>query len=418
MRTKDIFSRRASVVTVLALTILVPSAHAGSKILYSFRNDGSDGAIPLAGLVFDSANHLYGTTAFGGVHGEGTVFELVPQSDGSWTERILHSFDPGVHDGAVPAASLILDTAGNLYGTTTKGGAYGYGTVFEMAAQPGGRWTERILHSFDNVGAGGGIPSGLLFDALGNLYGTAFAGGSGSNCRTGAGCGTVFELSLMPDGSWTEKILHSFVNNGTDGFAPESNLIFDAAGNLYGTTYQGGEGKYGTVFRLTATRAGEWTETTLYSFNFNGVDGINPSSGLTFDSSGNLYGTTYQGGAYGQGIAFELSPAGGTTWAETILHTFGLDGIDGNFPLSGLIFDASGNLYGSTGYGGTSLFGTVFELSPGTSSWAEEILANFDSSNGYEGPHGDLIIDHSGNLFGTSASGGAGNAGIVFEVTP
>lgn len=418
MRTKKMFCRRASVVTILALTILVPSAHAGSKILYSFRNNGSDGTVPLAGLVFDSANHLYGTTAFGGVHGEGAVFELVPQSGGGWTERILHSFDPGRHDGAVPTANLILDLSGNLYGTTSEGGAYGYGTVFELVARSSGGWAERILHSFNNIGAGGAYPSArLVFDTLGNLYGTAFAGGSGSTCGP-YGCGTVFELSPTTNGSWNEKILHTFAHNGTDGFAPESNLIFDALGNLYGTTYGGGAHGFGTVFQLTATISGEWLETKLYDFNNDGVDGINPNSGLIFDSAGNLYGTTYQGGAYGQGIAFELSRTGGTTWVETIIHTFGLYGNDGNFPLAGLVFDASGNLYGSTGYGGAYLFGTVFRLSPTTASWTEDILANFASSNGYEGPHGGLIIDRSGNLFGTSASGGGENVGIVFEVTP
>ena len=258
------------------------------KVLYSFGN-GTDGTDPAAGLIFDAAGNLYGTTQTGGTHSGGMVFELTPAAGGTWTEKVLYNF--GGTDGDQPAAGLVFDAAGNLYGTTYVGGTSDKGTVFELTPAGGGTWTEKVLYNFN--GTSGAIPqAGLIFDAAGNLYSTTFAGGTYN-------LGTLFELTPAGGGTWTEQVLHSF-GNGTDGSGPWAGLIFDAAGNLYGTTRYGGSYGGGTVFRLNAQG-----ETLLYSFS--GADGKNPIAGLALDAAGNLYGTTYLGGASSQGTAFEIT---------------------------------------------------------------------------------------------------------------
>ena len=287
--------------------------------------------------------------------------------------KTIHRFNKqtGVR-GFAPAGALILDAAGNLYGTTYSGGASGVGTVFELTPNLDGSWTESVLHSFN--GADGADPySGLIFDAAGNLYGTTVGGG-------GYNAGTVFKLAPNLDGSWTESVLHSL--NGTDGAHPYSGLIFDAAGNLYGTTWVGGAFGHGTVFELTANGDGSWTESVLHAFN--GTDGAHPYSGLIFDAAGNLYGTTYYGGGVcGCGTVFKLTPNGDGSWTESVLHAFTIGSGDGNRPRAGLIFDAAGNLYGTTENGGGTLRGTVFKLTPnGDGSWTESVLHLFRSRRG------------------------------------
>src|ERR1019366_2578878 len=280
-------------------------AAAEEKVLHNFNNDGTDGYYPEVGLIVDAAGNLYGTTTAGGAYNSGTGFELTPAAGGGWTETVLHNFGNGT-DGATPYAGLIFDAAGNLYGTTQYGGTYGVGTVFELTPAGGGSWTEKVLYSFNHNGADGGVPAaGLIFDAAGNLYGTTVNGGTGSNCVLG--CGTVFELTPAAGGGWTEQVLHSFNNNGADGSTPFAGLIFDAAGNLYGTTFAGGTYGYGTVFELTPAAGGGWTETVLHNFG-NGTDGTAPYAGLIFDAAGNLYGTTFVGGTYGYGTVFEVTP--------------------------------------------------------------------------------------------------------------
>ncbi len=367
---------------------LVAQAGGGwvEKVLHNFQLNGQDGVQPVSGLIFDAAGNLYGTTAAGGnttcIGGCGTVFELIPIDGGGWTEKILHSFG-GSPEGAFPQGGLIFDSAGNLYGTTYEGGPRGGfqgGTVFELSPVAGGGWKEKILHHFSRTGPG--FPSSsLIFDAEGNLYGMAL-GGNGSGCLGVYGCGTVFELSPMAGGGWSEQVLHNFTKNGTDGNVPYGGLISDAAGNLYGTTSAGGAGRCGdergievgcgTVFELSTPSApgGEWTESILYNFQGNGSLDPAPTAGLIFDAAGNLYGTTYGGGTFegidgGPGTVFKLTPSASGVWTETTLHSFGV-GTDGSFPLAGLIFDAAGNLYGTTLWGG--LYGpdsgTVFEVTP------------------------------------------------------
>jgi uncharacterized repeat protein (TIGR03803 family) len=338
------------------------------------------------------------------------VFELMPAAGGTWTEQVLHSFGGGT-DGGNPVAGLILDTAGNLYGTTFVGGTYGFGTVFELTPAAGGTWTKQTLHNFNGDGTDGTFPSaGLIFDAAGNLYGTASDGGTYGN-------GMVFELTPAAGGTWTEKVLYSF-GNGADGATPYAGLIFDAADNLYGTTFGGGTYALGTVFELTPAAGGTWTEQVLHSFTGNGTDGAYLSAGLILDAAGNLYGTTTNGGTIGGGTAFELTPAAGGTWTESVLHNFG-NGTDANMPRGGLIFDAAGNLYGASTSGGAQNAGTVFELTPaGGGTWTEQVLHNFGSGTDGANPYSGLIRDAAHNLFGTTKQGGTSNYGTVFEVTP
>jgi uncharacterized repeat protein (TIGR03803 family) len=412
------------------------------KVLHSFN--GTDGWSPEAGLIFDAAGNLYGTTEYGGTGGNcgaygcGTVFELTPNGSGGWTETVLYSFCPqtGCTDGANPAAGLIFDAAGNLYGTTEYAGAYNSGTVFELTPNGSGGWTETVLYSFcsqANCTDGYGPLAGLIFDASGNLYGTTRDGGA-------YGYGTVFELTPTGGGGWTETVLHSFNQNGTDGAYPYAGLTFDTAGNLYGTTAYGGPYDYfgghpGTVFELTPTAGGGWTETVLYSFcsQANCADGLNPYAGLIFDSAGNLYGTTPVGGQ-GHGTVFELTPTAGGGWTEQVLLNF--NGTDGNYPTAGLIFDAAGNLYGTTYEGGSwtgcsdgpNGCGTVFELTPAAGGWTQTVLHSFNNTgtdaHGYL-PYAGLIFDAAGNLYGTTTGGGSGSncdpyfgCGTVFELTP
>jgi len=263
---------------------------------------------------------------------------------------------------------------------------------------------ERVLYSFGN-GTDGSEPfDDLVFDAAGNVYATTGNGGAYD-------LGTVAELSPGPDGNWTEKVLYNFGNGSTDAANPRSSVIFDAAGhNLYGTTINGGAYGLGAVFELSPAAGGAWTEKILFSFN--GTDGQAGWNKLIFDAAGNLYSTSGSGGAYGQGVAYELRPhAGG--WVEKVLHNFG-NGTDGGSPQCALIFDAEGNLYGMTTYGGTNGLGTVFELVPTAGGgWVERILHNFAGGCDGANPFAGVTFDSSGNLFGVTYFGQT-----VFEMTP
>lgn len=317
------------------------------KILHSF-GAGEDGAVPFGGLIEDKNGNLYGTTVYGGVYGFGTVFKI--STDG--TETILHSFAQDGVDGYWPEAGLIIDTMGTLYGTTIHGGRHDGGTVFEVRVNG----KESVLHSF-GAGEDGAYPTAaLVIDGEGNLYGTTINGGAHSTCNSGfSGCGTVFKVSSRG----AETTLHSFVNDGTDGYYPSAGLVMDRKGNLYGTTQAGGLIGNGTVFRIiaeSATRA----ETVLYSFGTNPMDGYSPVSGLVIDEEEDLYGTTPGGGTYGWGVVFEVSSDG----TETILHNFNNNKTDGTNPSAGLFRDDKGDLFGTTVLGGSNNGGTVFAVTP------------------------------------------------------
>jgi hypothetical protein len=429
--------------------------------LYSFTGANGDGTLPIAGLIADSSGNLYGTTVTGGLSqcsnaffggGCGVVFELMrPTSPGgNWTEKILYKFTGGT-DGANPWAGLIADKSGNLYGTASEGGqscsvsTTGCGVVFELV-NSSGTYTYKVIYAFTGFPSDGASPfAGLIQDASGNLYGTTAFGGRGA--------GTVFKL--MPPtssgGAWTETVLYAF-EGGTDGGGPVAGLIQDASGNLYGTTAINGLSGCGlngcgTVFKLTppASAGGAWSETTLYSFTGVNGDGGNPMAALIQDAFGNLYGTTNAGGlntgqcspfpftlTTGCGIVFELVNSAGT-YTEKILYSF-TGGNDGGNPYNfstGLIADASGNLYGTTALGASGCFtsincGVVFKLTPPTSlggNWTETVLQSFTGGSGGTLPFASLIADNSGNLYGTTAGGylnlvgcGASNCGTVFKL--
>jgi uncharacterized repeat protein (TIGR03803 family) len=379
--------------------VAVACAPGTESVLYSFLGGTTDGLRPAAGLIMDSAGNLYGTTSAGGPNistggpdGDGTVFEVRT----SGTQGVLYFFAGSPTDGLRPYAGLVMDSAGNLYGTTEAGGANLDGTVFKLS--PTG--TETVLYSFGAVPDGSGPFAGLIMDGAGNLYGTTFAGGAASG-------GTVFKLS--PTGA--ESVLYSFKGGSTDGDGPRAGLLVDSAGNLYGTTEFGGSSNDGTVFKLST--AG--TETILYSFKGGTSDGANPTYGaLIMDSAGNLYGTTSAGGSSNDGTVFKLSPAG----TETILYSFKGGTSDGAIPDSGVIADGAGNLYGITGSGGANNCGTVFKISAAST---ESILYSFagGTSDG-SGPVG-LMMDSAGNLYGTTNFGGAycvsqGGCGTVFKM--
>jgi uncharacterized repeat protein (TIGR03803 family) len=396
------------------VTLLVPGPHALAQqytVLHSFSGINGDGSYPYGGVISDPSGNLYGTTYKGGFYGYGSVFELMPQAGGGWSEKILHICNPNSKSPTFPKGGLIFDVAGNLYGTSEAGGIYNQGTVFELLPAADGSWTEKTLHSFNFNGKDGFDPeAGVVFDTAGNLYGTTFYGGTYDY-------GTVFELTPQAGGGWSERVLHSFNNNGKDGFWPRAIVTLDASGILYATTYWGGTYGYGTVFELSPTSSGRWTEKILHHFNHNGKDGQAPGSGVILDASGNLYGTTVSGGAYPQscndqgcGTVFELMPQAGGNWTEKVLHSF--IGKDGGNPLGALLFDADGNLY-SAAVGGPA-GSSIFELTPQSGgTWTEKIVANL----GYT-PSGGLLFDAAGNIYLTTSDGSSYNLGTVLEITP
>ena len=360
---------------------LTPNANGSwtESVLYSFcsLNSCADGSTPLSGLIFGATGSLYGTTAAGQGGGSGVVFQLKPRADGSWTESVLHRFT-GPPDGLEPAAGLTFDTAGNLYGTTIYGGSgpdcgsFGCGVVFELTPNADGSWNEKVVYSFCSLMAcadGALAIAGLIFDTAGSLYGTTAFGGSGSACTgSPSGCGVAFKLTPHTDGNWTESVLHSFTDS-VDGGGPEAGLTPDAAGSLYGTSVFGGSlcGNItcGVVFKLKSHLDGRWTEGVLHSFKDHPA--AQPHAALIFDPTGNLYGTAANDtGVSGYGAVFKLAPTQGGGWVYTVLHTF--RDKSASFPHSSLALDSAGNLYGTAEDcdGGNNCYGNgvVFQVSP------------------------------------------------------
>jgi uncharacterized repeat protein (TIGR03803 family) len=397
--------------TLLLLMILFfisPSALAREKVLYQFPG-GNRGSDPQSGVVFDSNGDAYGTTYSGGTYGWGTIFKL-EQSNGGWIQHVLYSF-LGTSDGFNPTANLVIDAAGNLYGTTLSGGSGNGGTAFELARLKSG-WKHIVLYNFCSRGGctDGAGPEGLTFDKDGNLYGGTVAGGQ--ECPSG--CGTVYELSPS-HGSWKEKVLYAF-NENTDGNYPNPGITMGKSGNLYGTTCCAGGYGYGTVFVLKQTKRG-WKEVLLYAFD--GSTNYRDANGyLTLDSAGNIFGTTtggISGCSYQCGMVYRLSRSKNGQWVESTVYTF--DGTHGASPSPGLILNSSGSFYGSTLLGGYYNFGEVFELKPGK-TWTINLLYSFTGQGADANPNG-VIIGPGGGLYGTTP--GSYNSqyyGEVFEVFP
>jgi uncharacterized repeat protein (TIGR03803 family) len=408
-------------------TILVSNAAAAprEKVLYSFTGS-TDGGDPAAGLIFDQAGNLYGTTVTGGTGaacdgGCGTVFKLTRNAGGKWQETVLHNFQAGA-DGKNPYGGVTMDAKGNLYGTTVSGGSGGSctngdgcGTIYKLT-HSGNHWMERVLYSFTGGTDGAGPGGGVVFDQKGNLYGTTPDGGKPNGCG-GIGCGVVYQLAPAKNGGWQQKVIHTFTG-GNDGATGSLGLLLvDKSGNLYGVAEQGGDHQAGTAFELSQAADGKWKMSILDGFKGAPHAGF-PYGGLISDVAGSLYGTTYYGGANGLGSVFKLTRSSTGRWSERVLYSF-KTGTDGNSPTSTLIFDGQGNLYGTTSAGGDANGdGTVFKLIPTSSGkWKESVVYRFKNSPDGANPYYGLVLDKKGNLYGTTAIGGVGG-GVVFELTP
>jgi uncharacterized repeat protein (TIGR03803 family) len=407
-----------------------PAAAAGFTTIYNFANAhgaGGDANNPYAGLIIDGAGNLYGTSYAGGAAGEGTVFELSPPTANqtAWTETILYSFYAANRtDGVHPTGRLVFGPHGELYGTTSSAGgagAAGRGTVFELSppATLGGSWTETTLHVFGAAGDGATPYAGLAIDAAGTLYGTTSAGGSMA-AKDAPGFGTVFSLAPLAGGSWTETILHRFAD-GDDGISPQADLLLGPNASLFGTTPSCGAklACSGTVFEIALNAPGGPAETILYKFPASGVAGQEPSSSLTMDSGGALYGAT----SLGIGTVYRLAPQHGgvAPWKQTVLARFAFDKAGG--PEGGVLIGPGGVLYGTLAYGAHQALGTIYKLSPptgGSGPWPQTLLYAISPKpkGGGVDPVGDLIADHTGGFYGVTEIGGAGGVGTVFKVMP
>jgi uncharacterized repeat protein (TIGR03803 family) len=405
---------------VLGCALAAVATQPGQAQTYTVIHDFTgkiDGGVPVAGLTMDQAGNLYGTTDSGGVVNAGGVFRLSKKATG-WIFNPLYSFAGGA-DGGYPMARVIIGSDGTLYGTTFAGGTgsclgnFGCGTVFNLRPQPRActsalcPWVKTVLYRFTG-GSDGGNPGSadLIFDAAGNLYGTTTIGGA-ENC-SGSTCGVVFKLTPA-NGGWTESVLYSFTG-GDDGGNPSGGVVFDGAGNLYGVTENFGAAGRGTVYELTPSGSG-WTESTLYSFQPEA--GKNPQGSLILDESGNLYGTTAKG--------FEMQDDGGSVYELTNSNNkwtrsnqYAFTGSGG--PGSGVTRDTVGNLYGTTNGDGQYLSGSVFKLTPDLRS----LITLHDFTGGGDGgyPDAGVLIDANGNIYGTTAFGGGSGNGVVFEITP
>lgn len=409
---------------LLFMSLMAQPAQAQTyNVIYNFTN-GRDGGNPYAGLTMDSVGNLYGTTCGSSCSGSGNnpggVFRLSKKGS-SWIFTPLYTFH-GVNDGVGPMARVIIGPDGSLYGTTFNGGSAGYGTVFNLkpaAAVPpstAGGWTETVLYNFQGGSDGAGPEAEVVFDGAGNLYGTTFAGGQ-------YGVGTVFQLTPAGSG-WTENVLYTFTD-GSDGAEPVDSVIIDRAGNLYGTAVTGGVwgGYYGcgpgwacgTVFELMPSPSG-WTMQTLYSFQA-GADGGNPIGGLVFGADGYLYGTTSWGGTQGGGTVFVLNHP----W----LGPYPLSGNTNQYyfpgPWDTLSLDSAGSLYGTTYLDGPQGQGTVFKISVscgcGGCGWNYTLLHNFTGAADGGSPLGSALVDANGIVYGTTMAGGTHGYGVVFAIT-
>ncbi len=402
---------------ILALAIAaMPAASAQTFTIVHDFTGGGDGGYPYTGLTIDRAGILYGTAVGGGTYNHGVVFKLT-RIGSNWSLTPLYSFAGG-SDGSGPQGRIAIAADGALYGTTSAGGSqmcvgFGCGTVFRLIPPitipktARTSWKEIVIHTF--TGLDGANPQGdLTFDDAGNIYGTTVDGGEFN-------WGTIYRLARS-GGVWTHSILFS-ARNDADGAEPHGGVTFDKSGNLYGT-FQFSLGGNGTAFQLTPSGS-DWIEHTIHHFDFNGDNGIEPIGGLIVDNLGDLFGTTLYGGSFpAGGVVFELTPSA-NGWNYSTIHSF-TDGDGG--PMDKLVMDAAGNLYGTTLSGGAYGEGTVFKLTPSGGGWIHTVLYDFCPA-GYPCPDGSepmsaLALDAQGNLYGTTSRGGANGYGVVFEITP
>jgi uncharacterized repeat protein (TIGR03803 family) len=375
-------------VGVAAVLGACPAQAQNETVHYNFQSYPY-GYTPSSGLTSDGKGNFYGTTPYGGEDGYGTVFELSPNGSGGWNETVLYTFPGNQLSGANSYSPVVFDSAGNLYGVTISGGTYRYGVVFELSpGSQGGTWTETVLHSFDGGLYGDSFPfSGLIFDRAGNLYGMDQIG--------------VFELSPS-GGNWTEQVIYN-VNVGSGG------LMMDALGNIFGAGSA-------TVFELSPIGQGGWKPTVIDTFAPS-PKGKNGLVGLVLDQTGNLYCTRTRNGTKGDGAVYMFSFGKNGLWKKKNLYSF-QGGNDCTAP-GEILLDTTGNIYGTTINGGVSNWGTVFKLlaPAGGGSYKHEVLWSFNEADGAY-PFGNLSLDSVGNVYGTTTGGGSSNNGVAFEVSP
>ena len=395
---------------VFAMTLFTTHAmQAQTFSVLHYFSGGGDGASPYAGVTVGPSGVLYGTASAGGNHGAGVVFKLTYQGS-SWTLSPQYEFTAG-SDGAMPYGGVVIGPNGALYGTAVEGGENNFGTVFELRPSPAVckarlcYWDENVLHNFTGA-QDGEYPQfdNLAFDAAGDIYGTTERGGI-------YGYGITFELTPSR-GGYTQSILHNF-GSGTDGYQPEAGVVLDTAGNVYGTTSSGGTGRVGTVYQLMPSNGGSLENVLV---NFNGTNGSGPIGNLIIDASGNLYSATSCGGHNGDGVVFKLAPSdGGFTY--TAFYTF--SSMCSSY--GGVAMDAAGNLFGVCAYGGVHQEGWIFELTNCSRGCTMVDLHDFSGSDGYL-PWGAPVLDANGNLYGTTLNGGTfaencdEGCGVVWEI--
>jgi uncharacterized repeat protein (TIGR03803 family) len=382
-----------AVLSALLILGVHPAQAQTESVLYNFTGT-PDGANPYSTLTFQGGN-IFGTTKNGGLNGYGTVFELTPNGSGGWTESVLYNFCPAAPsctDGANPTyTKLAFDKNGNLYGTAFNGGALGNGAVFELTPS-GNTWIYNVIYSCKGQPDGANPVNGLIFDAAGNLYGTAYSGGGGGN-------GAVFELSPSTGGAWTEQVIVSMPTT----FA---GLAIDSSGNLYGTTTA-------SVVELHPNGSGGFFTSTLFTFAAQ-LQGKTPNGTPFLDSAGNIYGTTVTGGKNNLGVVYKLVKGSTGKYTEKILYSFGNNGTQ---PYGGVVVDTAGNVYGATTAGGKNGAGIVYELVFNGTSYQERSLQAFIGENGAVS-YSTLLLDSGNYLYGTTFGGGSSGQGAVFEVNP
>jgi uncharacterized repeat protein (TIGR03803 family) len=398
--------RGVAATAVFALSLATVTA-ATTDVIYSFEEDAGEYAD--TDLETDSAGNIYGTTVRGGDFGGGTVFQLSRTPDG-WVHTALYSFT-GSADGGEPYKGVTLDREGNLYGTAVTGGSGscegGCGVAYKLT-NSGGTWTQTVIHAFTGVDDGSGPGARVTVDQAGNVYGMAPTGGAN-------GLGTIYKIHQGQDGTWVLKVIHTFTG-GADGSTGSAGRMILRHGHLYGAATTGGTYGSGVVFELTPTQVGEWDFKTLYSFRGQ-PDGSFPYGALLFDASGNIYGTTYYGGANDIGAVYQLAPRGNGEWKERVLYGF-QGGTDGNSPISNLVFDRAGNLYGTTSEGGLGT-GTIFKLSPvGGGQWMETVVHMFEGPPDGSFSYNGLVVDRLGNFYGATVHGGVDDDGSIYKFTP
>jgi uncharacterized repeat protein (TIGR03803 family) len=407
MKSQTYFLIRAVAAIAVFIFSLATASATTTNVIFSCEE--AEGEYADTDLETDSAGNIYGTTVLGGDFGGGTVFQLSPTPTG-WVHTVLYSFTGGA-DGGEPYKGVSLDREGNLYGTAVTGGSGscegGCGVAYKLT-NSGGTWTQTVIHAFTGGDDGSGPGARLTVDTSGNVYGMAPTGGL-------YGLGTIYKLNQEQNGAWNLTVLHAFTG-GADGATGSAGRMILRRGRLYGAATAGGTYGSGVVFEIALRGRGGWNFRTIYSFRGQ-PDGSFPYGALLFDRRGNIHGTTYYGGANGIGAVYELTPRAIGEWNESVLYSF-QEGSDGNSPISNLVSDNVGNLYGTTSEGGLGS-GTIFKLSPiGSGQWVETVVHAFQGPPDGAFAYNGMVVDRFGNFYGATVHGGDNNDGAIYKFTP